>query len=181
MMLDFELIYKGVRIRVEEGDITQARSDAIVNPANSLLLMGGGVAGAIKQKGGSEIEEEALRHAPLPIGKAIATSAGRLRAKHVIHSPTMERPAMRIEAENIRLAMRGALLCANELGIKSIAFPGLGTGVGGVSPKQAAFAMAQELKRYIDGGTSLKEIILVAFTKDLTKAFERAVVEILGS
>lgn len=169
--------YRGVKVRVVRGDITKLEVDAIVNPANSMLIMGGGVAGAIKRAGGKEIEDEAVKHAPLPVGKAVATTAGKLKAKYVIHAPTMERPAMRIGAENARKAMKAALECAKGIGIKSIAFPGLGTGVGGVSPKDAAKVMIEELKNHIDKGTSLKEVILVGFGEELAKEFEKAVKE----
>ena len=167
--------YKGVKIRVLQGDITKLEVEAIVNPANSMLLMGGGVAGAIKRVGGKEIEDEAVKHAPVPVGKAIATTAGKLKAKYVIHTPTMERPAMQIGPENARKAMRGALECARQLKVKSIAFPGLGTGVGGVSANEAAEVMVDELKRHIDEGTSLEEVLLVGFSRELSTAFVETV------
>ena len=177
--MSFEREYKDVKIRVVRGDITKMEVEAIVNPANSLLVMGGGVAGAIKRAGGKEIEEEAVKHAPIPVGEAVATTAGKLNAKYVIHAPTMERPAMRIGPENARKAMKGALECARKLKVKSIAFPGLGTGVGGVTAEDAANVMVEELKRHIDEGTSLKEVLLVGFGEELAKAFERAVAEII--
>jgi len=132
-MTSFERAYKGVRIVVLTGDITEQEVDAIVNPANSMLVMGGGVAGAIKRVGGKEIEDEAVKHAPVQVGEAVATGAGRLKAKYVIHAPTMERPAMRIGKRNVGLSVRGALKCAEGLKIRSMAFPGMGTGVGGLS------------------------------------------------
>lgn len=89
-----ERIYKGVKITVTIGDITVQQADAIVNPANSQLTMGGGAAGAIKRAGGNEIECQAIKRAPIPVGKAVATTAGRLKAKYVIHALTMQRPAM---------------------------------------------------------------------------------------
>jgi len=109
----------------------------------------------------------------------VATTAGKLNAKYVIHAPTMERPAMRIGPENARKAMKGALECARKLKVKSIAFPGLGTGVGGVTAEDAANVMVEELKRHIDEGTSLKEVLLVGFGEELAKAFERAIAEII--
>jgi O-acetyl-ADP-ribose deacetylase (regulator of RNase III) len=178
--LNFEHTYKNVKITVILGDITQQQTDAIVNPANSLLIMGGGVAGAIKRVGGKQIEEEALKHAPLPVGKAIATTAGKLKAKHVIHVPTMERPAMAIGKDNIRLAMNGALKCAEEKRIRSIAFPGLGTGVGGVSPEEAAEIMISVLREHINEGTRLKEVVFVGFERELADAFMRNVEEIFA-
>jgi len=107
-----ERVYKSTRVTVITGDVTKQEVDAIVNPANSMLIMGGGVAGAILRAGGREIQEEASKKAPVRVGKAIATGAGRLKAKHVIHAPTMERPAMQTGAQNVRSATRGALECA---------------------------------------------------------------------
>jgi len=169
-----ETIYKNVRIRVAEGDITELDVDAIVNPANSLMIMGGGVAGAIKRKGGIEIEEEARRYAPVPVGEAVATTAGKLKAKYVIHAPTMERPAMRIGLENVEKATRAALLLADKLELESIAFPGMGTGVGGVPYYDAAKKMLEVVKEHVDKGTKLKEIILVAWGKEAFEEFKRA-------
>lgn len=172
-----EHYYKGIKIIATSGDITKQTVEAIVNPANSLLIMGGGVAGAIKRAGGKEIEEEALKHAPIPVGKAVATSAGKLNAKYVIHAPTMSRPAMQIESQNIKLAMKAALECAKEKRIRSIAFPGLGTGVGGFPLEKAAEIMMQELKNHIDKQTTLKEVIFVGFNAELTQAFKKSIEE----
>ena len=88
-------------IVVKRGDITQLSCDAIVNPANSFGYMGGGVAGAIKRIGGNEIEREAVSKAPIRVGSAIATTAGTLPCKYVIHAPTMKQPAMRINVNNV--------------------------------------------------------------------------------
>jgi len=176
-MTSFERTYKGVRIVVVTGDITKQEVEAIVNPANSLLIMGGGAAGAIRRLGGKEIEDEAVKYAPVSVGEAVATGAGRLKAKYVIHAPTMERPAMRIDERNVRLSMNGALKCAEGLGIRSIAFPGMGTGVGGLSFKEAARVMVNEVKERINKNTTLRQIVLVGFKDDLTRAFERAVDE----
>jgi O-acetyl-ADP-ribose deacetylase (regulator of RNase III) len=136
-----------------------------------MLLMGGGVAGAIKKVGGKEIEDEALKSAPIPIGKAIATNAGKLKAKYVIHAPTMKMPAMQTTANDVRLAMKGASNQAESLGIKSGAFPGMGTGVGGLSLEEASKIMVKQIKERIDLGISLKEIVLVGFSNELALAF----------
>ncbi len=159
---------------MEKGDITKLEVDAIVNAANSMLIMGGGVAGAILRAGGREIQEEAMKYAPIPVGKAVATKAGKLKAKYVIHAPTMKRPAMRIRKENVQQATKGALECAEQLKVDSVAFPGMGTGVGGLNLNEAAQVMVQEVKSFIDKGTALKQIIFVGFTQDLAQAFETA-------
>jgi len=172
-------IYKDVTIRVAVCDITKVYVDAVVNAANSLMYMGGGVAGAIRRIGGIEIEEEAIKKAPVPVGKAIHTTAGKLNAKWVIHAPTMERPAMRIPDENVALATHAALSLANEMGLKSIAIPALGTGVGGVNRKVAAQVMVEEIKKHIDNGTSLQEIILCDIHDEQAIAFKNALNKLL--
>ncbi|MBN2014216.1 MAG: macro domain-containing protein [Candidatus Altiarchaeota archaeon] len=162
-----------VKVFAKLGDITRERADAIVNPANSLGVMGGGVAWAIKSKGGTEIEKEAVEKAPTPVGKAIATTAGRLPARFVIHAPTMSSPAQRIGIKNIEKATYAALECASRLGVKSIAFPGMGTGVGGVSKRDAAEAMIRSVKGFISSELSgLDSISLIAFDRELLEAFE---------
>ncbi len=163
--------YKETTVAVVQGDITQMEVDVIVNAANSSLIMGGGVAGAILRKGGRTIQEEANRKAPVPVGKAAATNAGKLKAKYVIHAPTMEEPAMPTGRRKVGLATKAALECASQLGITSIAFPGMGTGVGGLDVEEAAEIMVQEIKRHIESGTSLKKVILVGYHSDLTQAF----------
>lgn len=169
-----ERVYKGTKIAVIQGDITKLEVDAIVNPANSHLLMGGGVAGAILRAGGNQIQEEAFRKAPVPIGRAVATTAGKLKAKYVIHAPTMMRPAMATSSENVKSATRAALECAKQTGINTLAFPGMGTGVGGLNPQEAAEAMVEEIRSHIEkGSTTIKQITLVGFGADLTQAFEK--------
>ncbi|MGC9210051.1 MAG: macro domain-containing protein [Acidilobus sp.] len=173
--------YRGVEVIVKQGDITEEVVDAIVNPANSFMIMGGGVAGAIKRKGGASIEQEAMSKAPVEVGNAIVTGAGRLKARFVIHAPTMRYPASRIGEENVRLATRAALKLAKELGLSSIAFPGMGTGVGGVPYSVAATAMVDEIRAFIDAfGPPPAKVVLVAYDIDLYEAFSSAVREILA-
>ncbi len=160
-----------VTIKVCLGDITKQNVDAIVNAANSLMIMGGGVAGAIKRAGGTKIEDEARRHAPVPVGDAIITEGGRLNVKYVIHAPTMERPAMRIPVDNVIKATEAALRLAEKQGIKTVAIPAMGTGVGGVPKKSAADAMVSVILRHIRKGTSIKEIILCDINEDMIQAF----------
>ena len=137
-------------ISVISGDITKFNCDAIVNPANSYGYMGGGVAGAIKRVGGIEIEREAVLKAPIPVGSAIATTAGSLNCQFVIHAPTMEKPAMRIPVDNVKKATKAALELGFKLRLKKIAIPGMGTGVGGVLPHDAAKTMIFVAKDFKD-------------------------------
>jgi O-acetyl-ADP-ribose deacetylase (regulator of RNase III) len=168
----------GTKILVIDGDITKLETDAIVNPANSHLIMGGGAAGAILRAGGNEVQKEALKKAPVAIGNAVATTGGKLKAKYVIHAPTMTRPAMPTSQENARLATKAALETAHRLGIKSIALPGMGTGVGGLEPQTAADAMVSEIRKHVEANTTLKQVILVGYNPRMTQAFEKAVRDI---
>ena len=141
---------KNTEIKIIQGDITQLDVDAIVNAANNELLMGGGVAGVIKRKGGKEIEEEALKKAPIEIGQAIWTKAGKLKAKYVIHAATMGMD-FKTDEVKIRASCASALKCAHPLKIKSLAFPALGCGVGGFPLVGAAKIMAQEVLKFLRG------------------------------
>lgn len=164
-----------MKIKVIKGDITSLNVDAIVNAANSYGQMGGGVAGAIKKQGGIEIEKEAISKAPIPIGSAILTTAGKLKAKHVIHAPTMLQPASLIDINNVREATRAALKCADENNLKIIAIPSMGTGVGGVPKEKAAKAIVEEIKKF--KAKSLKEVILVGYEEEMFREFEKAIKE----
>jgi O-acetyl-ADP-ribose deacetylase (regulator of RNase III) len=157
-------------IIVEKGDITKISCDAIVNPANSYGYMGGGVAGAIKRVGGIEIEKEAISKAPIDVGKAIATTSGSLPCKYVIHAPTMKRPAMRIDVENVILATKASLEIGSVLNIKSIAIPGMGTGVGGVSTEKAAKAITSIAKEYEN---KFEKIYLIDRNEDMIESFKK--------
>ncbi len=143
-MTEFKI--KNCVISVVLGDITQTQADAIVNPANSRLMMGGGVAGAIKRIGGAIIEKEAVQKGPIRVGEAVATSAGKLKARYVIHAPTMPLPAMSTDLKNVEKATSAALRLARDLELSSIAIPGMGTGVGGVPVKDAAQTMIEAIK-----------------------------------
>jgi O-acetyl-ADP-ribose deacetylase (regulator of RNase III) len=155
---------------VQRGDISNIKCDAIVNPANSYGYMGGGVAGAIKRIGGIEIEKEAVRQAPIEIGKAVITTSGSLPCKYVIHAPTMKQPAMKIGVENVKLATRAALKLAKENKLKTIAIPGMGTGVGRVPPKDAAKNIVIIVKEYEN---DFDEIILIDRNEEMIKFFNK--------
>ena len=135
-------------IIVKKGDLTTIHCDAVVNPANSFGYMGGGVAGAIKRVGGNVIEKEAVAQSPIFVGSAVATTAGTLPCRFVIHAPTMKKPAMKIPVENVAKATRAALQLGRKMKIKNIAIPGMGTGVGGVSPADAAEAMIKVARKF---------------------------------
>lgn len=155
-----------VSIRLIIGDLTEFEGDAIVNPANRYLVMGGGVAAAIKRKGGEEIEREARRYAPVEIGEAIVTSAGRLKCKAVIHSPTVEAPGGRSTLEYVYKATLAALRVAREHYFKSIAFPLMGSGVGGLTPEESIKAMT---RAFLEVGENMDIYIYVTKQELLEK------------
>lgn len=165
-----------MRIDVRKGDITKVEADCIVNAANSLGMMGGGVAGALRRAGGDEIDREARAKAPIPVGEAVATTAGRLNARYVIHAPTMERPAMPSSPEKIRAATRAALRVAEECGCRSVAIPGMGTGVGGVSPHDAARAMVSALREFADSPV-IEQVVLMDIGDAMVDAWRDALGE----
>lgn len=158
-------------LRLCRGNITELEADAIVNAANNRLWMGGGVAGAIKRKGGKEIEEEAVRKGPIPIGEAVVTGAGRLRAKHVIHAATMGQD-LATDERKVADATRNSLLRARELRLTSIAFPALGAGVGHLPLPQVARIMMAEVKGHIGEGTTLATVVFALYDEAAYRAFE---------
>ena len=161
-----------VKIEVQRGDITKFEADALVNAANNRLWMGGGVAGALKRAGGQEIEAEALKKGPIPIGEAVATGAGKLKAKYVIHAAVMGQD-LETDAEKIRQATRNTLFRADELGVKSIAFPALGTGVGGFPMDECARIMIGEVRQYSHGKTGLEKVVFVLYDETAYQTFKR--------
>lgn len=160
-------------MKVVEGDITDLAVDAIVNAANNELVMGGGVAGAIKKRGGREIEDEAVKKGPIGIGEAVATSAGKLKARYVIHAATMGMD-FKTDEIKIRNSCGNSLKAADGLKIRSIAFPALGCGVGGFPLKAAAKIMAQEAWKHLkEEKSGLKEIIFCMRDKEAYEIFEK--------
>lgn len=156
-------------IRIVRGDITRVEADAVVNPANTALRMGGGVAGAIKRRGGREIEAEAVAKGPIEIGQAVATGAGKLPARWVIHAPTMALD-FKTDLHKVAKATRAALGLARELGARRVAFPAMGTGVGGLDPREVARVMLRELR---EGGEGM-EITVVLYDEATHRAFLEA-------
>ncbi|MBU0548989.1 MAG: macro domain-containing protein, partial [Candidatus Omnitrophica bacterium] len=165
---------KNCEIKIVQADITGLKVDAIVNAANNKLVMGGGVAGAIRKKGGKIIEEQAVEKGPIEIGEAIYTQAGTLHSKFVIHAATMGMDFSTDEVK-IRQSCASSLDVAEELKIKSIAFPALGCGVGGFSYIAAAKIMAQELFRHLKEtpNSTLHEIIFCLYAKEVYEIFNK--------
>ncbi len=166
---------KNTEIRVLMGDITELRTEAIVNAANNQLLMGGGVAGAIRKKGGKIIEEEALSKGPVQTGEAISTGAGELAAKYIIHAATMGMD-FKTDETKIRQACKNSLYAAEQLRIHSIAFPALGCGTGGFALLASAKIMAQEVLKHLrQKNTTLNEIVFCLNNQEAFTVFKKGV------
>lgn len=161
------------QVAVFLGDITTLEVDALVNAANSQLWMGAGVAGALKRAGGVEIEEEAVRLGPIPVGESVVTRAGRLKARYVIHSAAMG-PDLVTDGTKIKRATETALLRAKERNLTSIALPALGTGVGAFPLPEAARIMAQAVRDHCLAGTPLKKIIFAVLGQAAQEEFSEA-------
>jgi O-acetyl-ADP-ribose deacetylase (regulator of RNase III) len=158
-------------LEVIEGDITALEVDAIANAANNHLWMGGGVAGAIKRAGGEEIEREALQQGPIEVGDAVATSAGKLPARWVIHGAVMGQD-LQTNAELVHRTTESCLRVADELGAQSLALPAFGTGVGGFPLEEAARIMVEAVGAH--GPSSLKRVVFAVFGADAKAAFDAA-------
>jgi O-acetyl-ADP-ribose deacetylase len=159
------------KIVIQQGDLTELQTDAIVNAANNDLLLGGGVAGAIRRKGGDEIQRACDEIGSIPIGYAAITTGGKLAAKYVIHAASMELGGS-TTAEALRKSTAHALRIASERGLKSIAFPAVGTGIAGFPMQECAEIMLQEAAQHLKNGTSLENIYFVLYDRDACRTFQ---------
>jgi O-acetyl-ADP-ribose deacetylase len=160
-----------VEVTVVEGDIAALEVDAVANAANDHLWMGAGVAGALKRAGGDEIEREAVAKGPIPVGDALATGAGHLPARYVIHAAVMGQD-LRTSADAIERATRRTLEVAEELGVESVALPAFGTGVGGFPLDECAGLMVGVARAF--PARSLRRIVFAVFGTEAERAFAAA-------
>ena len=160
-------------IQLWNGDICELEVDAIVNAATTSLWMSTGVAGAIKRRGGDIIEYEAVRQGPIPIGTAIVTAAGTLACRYVIHAASLG-PDRRTSVEAISAATRSAMDQARTLGCDSMAFPALGTGVGGFPLADAADAMVRVVRGEMERPGSLALVVFALRGAEAYAAFQQA-------
>jgi O-acetyl-ADP-ribose deacetylase (regulator of RNase III) len=161
-----------MRLEVRDGDIADVKVDALANAANDRLWMGAGVAGALKRSGGDEIEREAIALGPIPLGSAVATTAGRLPVRWVIHGAVMGQD-LRTDADLVRRTTRSCLELADELGCRSLALPAFGTGVGGFALSDCARIMVEEARNFEP--RSLERAIFAVFGRDAYDAFSSVV------
>ncbi len=172
MKLETQKLKKlSVDIELVKGDITEVVVDGIVNAANNHLWMGAGVAGAIRRKGGEEIERQAVAKGPIEIGQVVETSAGKLPHRFVLHAAVMGQDLV-TNANYIRMATQNTLALAGKLGLKSLVMPAFGTGVGRFPVDQCARIMIQEVKRF-SGARHLKKVIFALFDDATLVAFEK--------
>jgi len=162
----------GRTLELVEGDITELDTDAIVNAANAQLILGGGVAGAIRRKGGPRIQEECDKIGGTFVGGAVITTGGNLKAKHVIHAvgPQMGEGD---EDEKLRNATLNSLKLADKHGLKSIAFPAISTGIFGFPISRCAEIMLRTAIEYLHGRTSLERVVFCLFGQDNYDVFAR--------
>jgi O-acetyl-ADP-ribose deacetylase (regulator of RNase III) len=161
------------RIIIQQGDLTEQDTDAIVNAANNDLILGGGVAGAIRRKGGEEIQRECDEIGSIPVGYAAITTGGKLKARFVIHAASMQLGG-KTTADSLQRSTAYCLKIANERGLKSIAFPAVGTGIAGFPLKECAEIMLREAAQHLRGETSVETVHFVLFDDAAKRVFERA-------
>ena len=161
-------------IEALDTDITRLEVDAIANAANTDLAHGGGVAGAIVRAGGRSIQEESDALAPIELGEAVATGAGDLPCRWVIHAATM-RLGGPTSADVIREATASTLRVADELGCKSLALVAFGTGVGGFPLEEAAAIEVAEVRRHLDAGSGLDRVVFAVRGDDAARKFTDAI------
>jgi O-acetyl-ADP-ribose deacetylase len=159
------------KIQFLKGDITDMAVDAIVNAANTDLMLGEGVAGAIRRKGGPRIQEECDRMGPIALGGAAVTTGGNLKALYVIHAASI-RLGGQTTANSLRLATRNTLERAEEKALKSIALPAIGTGVAGFPVEECARIMIAEILDHLKTRTSLEKVYFVLYDDAALQAFE---------
>ncbi len=167
------------KIILTQGDLTEADADAIVNAANNDLQLGGGVAGAIRRKGGGAIQRECDQIGSIPVGGAAITSGGKLKARHVIHAASMQLGG-RTTAFALRSSTAHSLRIAAERGLKTIAFPAVGTGIAGFSMRECAEIMLQEVAEHLKRPTSLERVDFVLFDDEALRAFQQVFEEMKG-
>lgn len=162
------------RIIIQQGDLTEMDVDAIVNAANNDLVLGAGVAGAIYRKGGEVIQKECDEIGSIPVGYAAITSGGKLKARYVIHAASMGLGGSRTTAKTLKTSTAHSLRIAAERGLKSIAFPAIGTGVSGFPMEECAQIMLREAAQHLCGETSLDTVYFVLFENAAKEVFQRA-------
>lgn len=167
------------KILIQQGDLTEMEVDAIVNAANNDLKLGGGVAGAILKKAGNVIQEECDEIGSISIGEAAVTSGGNLKARYVIHAASMALGGPLTTEKSLFDATKNSLLRADEKGLKSIAFPAIGTGVAGFPVDLCAEVMIYTVIKHLKAGKSaLEEVYFVLYDEKTCNIFKEKLKEL---
>jgi len=167
-----EITIGNSKIKLIQGDITELNTDVIVNAANAQLILGGGVAGAIRRKGGAKIQEECNEIGGTFVGGAVITTGGNLKAKHVIHA-VGPRMGEGDEDAKLRNAVTNSLKLMDELGLKTIAFPAISTGIFGYPIERCAKIMIFTAKKYLAGETQIKEVVFCLYSEPDYEVFNK--------
>jgi O-acetyl-ADP-ribose deacetylase len=160
------------KVILQQGDITEADVDAVVNAANTRLQLGAGVAGAIRRKGGPTIQQECDVLGPVSLGEAALTNGGQLKARYVIHAASMHLGGLTNEG-SLRDATANSLKRAVEKQLTSIAFPAIGTGVAGFPIQRCAQVMLEEVKQHLNSPTTLERVLFILFDLPALQAFQQ--------
>ena len=161
-----------VKIELLKGDITERETEALVNTANTMLLLGSGLGGAIKAKGGGSIAQECSRFGSIKVGEAVMTGAGKLKTKHIIHAALMEFDGA-IQEENIASSLRSSLRIANKKKLKSISIPDMSMGIVRFSPEKCALTVFTVLKRFLEEeNRSLKLVEIVVWDIETLRIYK---------
>jgi O-acetyl-ADP-ribose deacetylase len=167
-----EVKIKNKILQLHQGDITEMQTDAIVNAANDRLILGGGVAGAIRTKGGPEIQAECNKIGGTFVGGAVITTAGNLKAKYVIHA-VGPRMGEGNEDEKLKNATLNTLKLADQNNLKSISFPAISSGIFGFPIGKCAKIMLSTTIEYLEGQTSLEKVVFCLYGSDSYQVFEK--------
>lgn len=160
-----------MKVEFARGDITEVDLDAVVNAANTELQLGAGVAGAIRRKGGPSIQQGCDRIGPIPLGEAAITGGGNLKARYVVHAAGMHLGGG-VDTMSCEAATMNSLRRADEKGLKSIAFPAIGTGVGGLDMDTCARTMLGCVHRFRPA--SLERVVFVLYDDSALRVFRQA-------
>jgi len=159
-------------LELTQGDITDLETDAIVNAANTALTLGGGVAGAIRRKGGPKIQEECNRIGGTHVGGAVITTSGNLKAKYVIHA-VGPRHGEEHEDAKLKDATLNSLILADKNNLKTIAFPAISTGIFGFPKDRCATIMLSTTIAYLEGPTKLEKVVFCLYDQNTFEIFKR--------
>ena len=167
-----EIIIKNSILKLVQGDITELNTEVIVNAANAQLILGGGVAGTIRRKGGAKIQEECYKIGESLVGGAVITTGGNLKAKHVIHA-VGPRMGEGDEDAKLRNAVLDSLKLMDEHGLKTIAFPAISTGIFGYPIEKCAKIMILTAKKYLAGETQIREVVFCLYSQPDYEVFNK--------